>query len=290
MSDMIKKPGVFGSVGNFIKHQITGENKEGAEGTWGNETVDYMVKGGTVGGLAGAGLGAAAHYAAADKETMTYTVREPKMRQQVLGEIPSNHISATPDIGDPRFVRPDGKPVAGTGVKIEGQVPEKNILGQYQFDERTVEAHWKGSSLLTSMLSGALIGTAAGVVFGAALKVLKSLISPFQPTRPWERSAPPAWSNSAPPAWKNSASPQPWARSAPDWSNAHNKAPYNDTHYRSHDNYGNTHSNYSNYHSNYGNTHYRSHDNYSNSHSNYSNTHSNYSNSHSNAWDRSVSY
>jgi hypothetical protein len=282
VSDKINTTGgVFNRVGNFLKKEINGEPKEEEkEGTWSNSTMDYVTKGAVTGGLTGAGMGAIAHYAGKEHADLTYKYEVPKYENKVIGQIPSDHVAANPDTGDPAFITANGKPVAGKGVNVFGNVPEKGILGGFKMDEKTAEAHWKGNSLMANVLGGALIGTVAGAIAGLCLKVLNGIIHPKHSEKPWERSAPPAWDNAAPPAWKNSGTSEPWSRSAPAWSNAHNKAPWSNEHSRSHSNYSDTHNRS---HSNYSDTHYRSHDNYGNSHSNYSN-------SHSNSWDRHVSY
>lgn len=321
MSDMeINKPGMFHRVGDFIKREITGEEKEGEkEGTWSNSTLDYVTKGGVTGGLLGAGMGAAAHFAGKDK-TMTYKYEVPVMEQKEIGQIPQNHVAADKVMGDPKFVQPDGKPVKGMGYKVMGEVPKRGLLGGIQMEEKTGEVTAQGHSLVASVLGGAVIGTVAGVVAGIALKIINGFIHPAQSQEPWSRSAPPAWdnsggapqpwsqsspewknaappewsnsqpgwNNSTPPAWKNSSSPQPWSQSAPAWTNTHSKAPWSNVHSNYsdvHSNYSNIHSNYSNIHSNYSDTHSNYHDthsNYSDIHSNYGNAHSNYGNSHSN--------
>ncbi len=310
MSDMeIRKPGIFQRAGDFLKREIDGEKEKKEEGTWSNSTLDYVTKGGVTGGLLGAGLGAVSHAVGGDK-TMTYKYEVPVMKNDKIGEIPSNHVAVNPDTGDPAFVTADGHPVKGKGVDVYGDVPERTILGGIKMREETAEATAKGHSLVGSILGGAIIGTIAGTVVGVAIKILNDLIHPKHSSEPWSRSAPPAWDNSgagpgpwqrsapgwnnstpgdwsnsspgwknsSPPPWSNSDSSQPWQRSAPSWDNSHNKAPYNNVHNRSH-------SNYSDIHSNYSNTHSRSHSNYSDIHNNYSNTHSrshsNYSNTHS---------
>lgn len=294
MSDMdVNKPGIFQRAGNFVRREIEGDKKEKEdEGTWSNSTMDYVSKGAVTGGLLGGAMGAVGHYAGQGDKDVTYKYEVPIMKKDVIGQIPANHISERPDIGDPKFVKPDGKPVDGMGVKIYGTVPEKGLLGGFKMEEKTAEAHWQGSSLLTSVLGGVFIGAISGALAGVAMKILNGIIHPQQSQEPWQQSAPPAWSNSAPPPWQGAEKPPAWSESAPAWNNDHNRSHsnYSDTHSRSHGNYGDTHSNYSD-------THYRSHNNYSDIHSNYSNTHSNYSdshsnysNSHSNAWDRSVTY
>jgi len=293
MSDMIKQTGVFSSVNNFIKREITGEEKEKEkEGTWSNSTVDYVVKGGITGGLAGAGLGAARHFIEGSGKDVEIVNKVPIMKNEEIGRIPSNHVAANPDTGDPKFIDSHGKPVDGTGVAVFGNVPEKNILGGFKMEEQKQTVHVGGSSLLGNIIGGAVVGTACGVLAGVAMKILNSIIHPGQTQQPWNGTKPPAWSKAAPPNWQNPNSPSDWAKSAPsEWSNTHNRAPYNDVHNRSHSNYGDAHSNYSDVHnrshSNYSDTHYQSHQNYSNTHSQ---SHSNYSNSHSNSWDRHVSY
>ncbi|MDQ7825554.1 MAG: hypothetical protein RDV48_22330 [Candidatus Eremiobacteraeota bacterium] len=274
MSDMeVGKSGMFHKLGNFVKREIEGDKKQEEEGTWSNSTLDYVTKGGVTGGLLGAGMGAAAHYAAGDAQSKTYKYEVPVMENKKIGEIPSNHVANSPDIPDPAFVDANGKPVDGKGVGVYGNVPQRGILGGFKMEEKTAEVNTKGSTLLGSVLGGALIGTLAGVLAGVALKLINGIIHPTQNQAPWSNAAPPAWSNAAPPEWKNSSAGQPWSKSAPAWSNTHNKAPWSDVHSRTHSNYSDTH--YRS-HSNYSDTHYRSHDNYSNSHSN--------------SWDRHVSY
>ncbi len=293
MSDMIKQTGVIGSVNKFVKREITGENKEGEkEGTWSNSTVDYVTKGGITGGLVGAGLGAARHLIEGSGKDVEIVNKVPIMKNEEIGRIPSNHVAANPDTGDPKFIDSHGKPVGSTGVAVFGNVPEKNLLGGFKMDEKKEIIHVGGSSLIANIIGGAVVGTACGVVAGVAMKILNSIIHPGHSQTPWSGTQPPAWSKAAPPSWQNPNSPQDWTRSAPaDWSNTHNRAPYNDVHNRSHSNYGDAHSNYSDVHnrshSNYSDVHNQSHSNYSNTHSQ---SHSNYSNSHSNSWDRHVSY
>ena len=299
MSDMeIRKPGIFQRGADFLRREINGDKKE-EEGTWSNSTLDYVTKGGVTGGLLGAGIGAVSHYAGNDRTT-EYTYQEPVMKNDVIGQIPSNHVAVNPDTGDPAFVKPDGHPVKGKGVDVYGNVPERTILGGIKMKDVTAEATMKGHSLVGSIVGGAIIGTVAGAVVGVAVKILNDIIHPKHSTEPWSRSAPTPWSNSSPQPWSNSGGSQPWSKSAPSWDNSHHRAHsnysnihsnYSNTHSRSHSNYSDVHSNYSDTHSrshsNYSNTHSRSHSNYSNTHSR---SHSNYSNTHSNSWDRHVSY
>jgi len=303
MSDMeIGKHGAFQRMNSFLKREISGEPKKEEEGTWSGSTLDYVTKGGVTGGLVGAGLGALADKLSQQKEvTVKYQV--PVMETTKIGEIPKNHVAVNPDIGDPAYIRPDGKPVPGTGVAVEGVVPKRTLLGGFVMEEKTATAARQSNSLISNVLGGIIVGTISGAVAGVALKILNSIIHPPQNNIPWQRSAPPDWNNSSTsqpwsrsaPDWSNSSSPQPWSNSSPGWnnsssppdwsnsgspgswskstpqpwSNTHSKAPYSNTHSNAHSNYGDAHSNYSNTHSN---------------------AHSNYSNSHSNAWDRHVSY
>jgi len=234
MSDMeVGKPGVFQRMNSFIRREIQGEPKKEEEGTWSGSTLDYVTKGGITGGLVGAGLGALADKMSQQKE-ITVTDKVPVMERTKIGEIPKDHIAANPDVGDPSYIRPDGKPVSGTGVPIEGIVPKKNLLGGIVMEDKTQTITTQSNTMISNVLGGIIIGTISGAIAGAALKVLNSIIHPPQNNIPWQRSAPPDWNNSSTsqpwsrsaPDWSNSASPQPWSRSAPDWSDSSSPQPW----------------------------------------------------------------
>jgi hypothetical protein len=233
MSDMeIGKQGVFQRMGSFLKREIEGEPKEEEKGTWSGSTLDYVTKGAVTGGLAGAGLGAIADKV--QQKDVTYKYQVPVMETKQIGEMPKDHVAVNPDTGDPAFVRPDGKPVHGKGVPIEGTVAKRGLLGGFVMEEKTATATRQGNAIISNVLGGVLIGTAAGAIAGLALKVLNSIIHPPQHQAPWQRSAPPDWNNSSStqpwsrsaPDWSDSAAPQPWSRSAPDWSDSMNPQPW----------------------------------------------------------------
>ncbi len=317
MSDMeIGKHGAFQRMNSFLKREISGEPKKEEEGTWSGSTLDYVTKGGVTGGLVGAGLGALADKLSQQKEvTVKYQV--PVMETTKIGEIPKNHVAVNPDIGDPAYIRPDGKPVPGTGVAVEGVVPKRTLLGGFVMEEKTATAARQSNSLISNVLGGIIVGTISGAVAGVALKILNSIIHPPQNNIPWQRSAPPDWNNSSTsqpwsrsaPDWSNSSSPQPWSRSAPDWSDSASPQPWS----RSAPDWSNSSSpepwsnsspgwnnsssppDWSNSGSPgswskstpqpWSNTHSKApySNTHSNAHSNYGDAHSNYSNTHSNA-------
>jgi len=291
MGDMdIKSTGFIGKAKEFYRKEVKGEEEGGKkEGTWSNaSTMDYVARGATTGAVVGAAAGFIADRVESSKDGYEVITKTPLMEKKVLGEIPSNHISEKPDIPDPEFVKDNGKPVSGRGVKVYGDVPKRNILGQIQFDEKKELVPSQHHGLLYHVLGGVVIGAIGGSLAAIGVKVINGIIHPEKSGEAWQGPQRPEWKPPTLPEAPSSGAKQPWSRSAPAWDNSHNKAPWDNTHNRTHGNYSDAHHRS---HSNYSDAHYRSHSNYSNTHSNYS-PHSNYSNSHSNApsWDRHVDY
>jgi hypothetical protein len=288
MGDMeIKSSGFIGKAKEFYRKEVKGEEEGKKDGTWSNaSTMDYVARGATTGAVVGAAAGFIADRVESSKGSYEVVTKTPIMEKKVLGEIPSNHISDKPDIPSPEFVKPDGKPVSGRGVKVYGEVPKRNILGQIQFDEKKEIVPSTQHGLLYHVLGGIVIGAIGGTLAAIGVKMINEIIHPTRSEEAWQGPKRPEWKPPTLPEPPAQGTKQPWSRSAPAWDNSHNKAPWDNTHNRSHSNYSDAHQRS---HSNYSNAHYRSHSNYSDTHNR---SHSNYSNAHSNtpSWDRRVDY